>query len=115
MKRALGTLLICLGMLLVLMPLAASAQTNFQELEIVSSWGGLGTPAQSVLMIKHQPGGYYVNGEKIDERLITDFLNALDEPKVAKLELSNLGITQEWLNANALTGVKEYASFYYST
>jgi len=91
------------------------AQTrDVQEIKITSTWGGLGTPQQSELLITHKSKDYYVKGNKIEKRLIDNLLNAIESPEIKQFETRNLGITQEWLNAYAEIAVKEYADYYFS-
>ena len=91
------------------------AQTReVQQIKITSTWGGLGTPEKSEILIIHKPKGYYAKGNKIEKRLVDNLLNAIDEPEIKEFQAANLGITQEWLNTNAEPGVKEYADYYYS-
>lgn len=91
------------------------AQTRQVEtVKITSTWGGLGTPQKSELTITSKSKRYYVKDKKIENQLVNNLLNAIDEPEISKFELANLGITQEWLNANAEAAVKEYADYYFS-
>lgn len=102
--------------LLLLFPLLALAQTaEAKQIRIVSSWGGLGDSARSELLITRKADGYYANGKKVNAVLVSNLLTALNKPAIPEVDLANLGVTQEWLNANAEKGVKEYADFYYST
>lgn len=102
-------------LLLFLNCIFSFAQTReVQEIKITSAWGGLGTPQKSELLIIHKPKGYYAKGKKIEKQLIDNLLYALDEPEIKEFQAANLGITQEWLNANAEIGVKEYADYYFS-
>lgn len=103
-------------LLLLLIPSLVPAQTNgAEQIKITSDHLGLGTTNRGDLVIKHKSGGYYAGSSKVKEQLILELMKALDEPVVSKPELANLGITQEWLDANAEKGVKEYAEDYFST
>jgi hypothetical protein len=90
------------------------AQTNASEIKISSRWGGLGQPQKSELVITRKSKDFYSDGEKIDAALVENLLKAINAPQIEKFELANLGITQEWLDANAEAGVKEYADVYFS-
>lgn len=101
---------------LFLLPLSTLAQSKQAiQIRIVSSWGGLGTPAQNELLITRTPTGYYSHGKKIEAQLITNLVDALNSPAISKIDLANLGVTQAWLDANAERGVREYADNYFSS
>ena len=86
-----------------------------QQIKIVSTWGGLGTPEKSELLITHKPKGYYIKGDRIEKQIVDDLLSAVDTPEIKGFQAANLRITQEWLNANAETGIKAYAGGYFLT
>ncbi|MEZ5428920.1 MAG: hypothetical protein R2747_21925 [Pyrinomonadaceae bacterium] len=88
---------------------------DVREIRITSTWGGLGKPEKSELIITRKSKGYFVGGEKIEKRLIDDLLQAIDQPEMTNFDPANLGITQEWLDANAQKGIEEYASYSFST
>jgi hypothetical protein len=101
--------------LLLLLPVWALAQTaEVTQIRISSSWGGLGTPAHDQLVITRKRSDYYANGKKVNAVLVSNLLAALNAPTISDVDLANLGITQEWLDANAEPAIKEYADFYYS-
>jgi hypothetical protein len=101
--------------LLLVAPLSVLAQTKEAErIKIVSNWGGLGESEHGELTIKRKSGGYFRDGRKVEDGLIRDLIAAVNEPVVLKPESSNLGITQQWLEANAEEGAKEYAEWYFS-
>src|SRR5690242_13829775 len=114
MNSSLSRLLFVTG-LLVLSHGAAVAQVNrVTKIWISSSWTGLGTPRHDDLTITRGSDGYYANGKKVAEPLVSNLLAVLNAPPVSEVDLANLNITQEWLNANAEAGVHEYADVYYS-
>ena len=101
--------------LLFLSCIFSFAQTReVQEIKITSTWGGLGKPEKSELLIIHKPKGYFAKGNKIEKQLVDNLLDAVNEPEIKEFQATNLGVTQEWLNVNAEPGVKEYADYYYS-
>jgi hypothetical protein len=111
MNAALTTILLCLSLVTV----TALAQSNsVNKVRIVSSWGGLGEGKQSELVVTRKSGAYLANGKKIPDELIVNLLSAIDAPIVTKPDLANLGITKEWLDANAEKAIKEYAAAYFS-
>ena len=107
--------ILSITLLLFLTCIFSFSQTReVQEIKIISTWGGLGTPQKSELLITHKPKGYFAKGNKIENKEIENLLNAIYAPEIKQFQATNLGITQEWLNANAEPGVKEYADYYYS-
>ena len=110
MKKVLSVIiLLCLNCIF-----AFAQAREVQEIKITSAWGGLGIPQNNELLIVHKPKGYYAKGNKIEKQLIDNLLNAVNETEIKQFQVANLGITQEWLNANAEIGVKEYANYYFS-
>ena len=103
---------ICVLFLLQVSTVAQSSEVT--QVRIISSWGGLGTPAHNELTIVRQGNSYRAGGKIVDAQLITNLLDALHGAAVSKIDLTNLGITQAWLDANAEQGIREYADFYYS-
>jgi hypothetical protein len=83
------------------------------QIHIVSTWGGLGSPRHEELIITRKSGSYFANGNPVKNQLVNDLLAAVDAPVIEKPDLDNLGLTQEWLEANAEKGVKEYAEAYF--
>lgn len=104
---------ICILFLLTHCTLAQSGEVT--QIKIVSFWTGLGTPALNELTITRKASSYYYDDKKVDAQLVDRLVKALNEPRIAKPDLANIGVTQAWLNANAEKGIKEYAEFYYST
>lgn len=110
MAAALTAILLCL----FLSTGAALAQSRLvNQIRIVSSWMGLGRHRQDELVVRRQSGSYLANGKKISDELIANLLSAIDAPVVAKPDLANLGITQEWLDANAEKAIMQYARGYF--
>lgn len=110
MKRFIFTILL----LLTAFSLVFSQTREVKEIKITSAWGGLGPFGQSELTITKKSNGYYSKNSKVEKQLVDDFLKEIDEPELSKPSLTNLGLTQEWLNNNAEKGIKEYASGYFS-
>ena len=107
--------LIFAASLLLLLPVWGLAQTaEVTQIRISSSWGGLGTPAHDQLVITRTGSDYYADGKKVNAVLVSNLLAALNAPGISEVDLAHLGITREWLDANAEPAIKEYADFYYS-
>jgi len=102
------------GMLcLSLSTITALAQSrSVKQIVIVSGGGGEGESGEFV--ITHKAGAYLADGVQVPDELIANLLSAIGAPVVTEPNLANLGITQEWLAANAEKGIKEYAVEYFS-
>ena len=109
MNAALTAILLCLSLSTV----TAMAQSrSVKQIVIVSGGGGEGDSGEFV--ITRKAGAYLAAGVQVPDELIANLLSAIDAPVVAKTNLANLGITQEWLDANAENAMKEYAEDYFS-
>ncbi|MBK8810314.1 MAG: hypothetical protein IPN69_06210 [Acidobacteria bacterium] len=53
--------------------------------------------------------GYKADGKRIETAMVEAFLDAVDEPDAEKPTMESVGISQEWLDSNALPAAKEYA------
>jgi len=111
MNAALTTILLCLSLVTVT-ALAQSRSVN--QIKIVSSGGWSGEDNYGELLIKRKAGAYLADGVQVPDELIANLLSAIGAPVVTEPNLANLGITQEWLAANAEKGIKEYAAEYFS-
>lgn len=105
-------LAVCVVLCLPFCLIAQSSEVT--SIKIASSWGGLGTGKNNELTITRSADGYHADGKTVDARLIASLLDALNARTVLNINLSNLGITQAWLDANAEKGVREYSNEYYS-
>lgn len=106
MKRS--SIIILLLVLLISLTVSAQTTTEIKQIQIVSTWGGLGPAGNSRLIIKRDAKGYKANGKKISDKLISDLLVAIDSPPMPP-SLENLGITQDWLNVNAEAALQDYS------
>jgi hypothetical protein len=92
--------------------LLCGANPAVRQIQIGSLWGGLGTPQSTELIIQNHGGKYYLGRKRIDSAAVAALRNALQENAVDKPEPANLGITPEWLLANADAAVtKNNGSF----
>jgi hypothetical protein len=108
-NAALTAILLCLS----LSTCAAPAQSrSVNRIRIVSNWTGLGPSAREELIVMRNAGDYLADGKKVPDESIANLLAAIDAPAVAKPDPANLGITQEWLDANAEKAFREYAGEY---
>lgn len=107
--------LLAVTLLLLSFSFSFAQTSEVREIKITSTWGGLGDAQKSELIITQKSKGFYAKGKKIETQLVENLLKAINAPEIKQFNAENLGITQEWLNANAQSGVKEYADYYYST
>ena len=87
---------------------AGAQNVGVRQVQIKSSWGGLGMPAASELTIMKQGSKFRLGHTTIDPQLLAGFLTALREPDIPEIDLSNLGITQEWLIRNHEGPLSQY-------
>jgi hypothetical protein len=106
-KSALAAILLCLSLSTII---AAAQSGPVSQIRIVSTWAGMGSGGGSngELVIGGESGAYLANGKKIPDELIAGLLSAIDAPVIAKPDLASMGITQEWLNANAEATLEVY-------
>ncbi len=74
------------------------------QVDICSSWGGLGEPRHAQLSIRLSNDEYFLGDQAIGSTAIDHLLRALQQPPVPQPELDNLGVTQAWLESNAKSG-----------
>lgn len=70
------------------------------QITIHSAWGGLGTPRNVEITITRNQDGFMRDGKAVDKALVNGLLEALTSPRIAKPEMSNMGISDDWLRAN---------------
>ena len=78
------------------------------KIEISSSWGGLGTPSQSSLLIVGENGRYKAAGATVSRKSVEALLSALEEPVVMKPSIANCGIDSTWLDSNYEGALQDY-------
>ena len=89
----------------------AEGQTNLvKTITVRSSWGGLGRPSCSSLVIQREGDHYVADGRIIRKEGVREFLNAIEEPRIATPRGTNLGVTSQWLQAHVEEAGK-YATF----
>lgn len=80
---------------------SVQAQGQIHQIAIRSSWGGLGPHADTTIVITPSRDGYTESGQPIARALVNTLVATLREPVISKPDLASLGVTQQWLNANA--------------
>jgi hypothetical protein len=93
-----------LAVVILLCSAWASGQTpQVRLIQIKSYWAGLGPSAASELVMRKEGGSFRLENRIVDSRLISEFVSRLNEAPLPHPEMSNLGITQEWLYAKSKT------------
>ena len=92
---------------LVFFSFVTSHAAPIESVSVVSKWSGLGKPQNSRLIIGEKNGKYYADGMEIPGEYIAQLEAALDAPEMPVLNLENLGVTQAWLDANAVSSFAE--------
>jgi hypothetical protein len=90
----------------------SAQQSPITEMKIKSTWVGLGSPSKTEFLITFKEGRYTIGTKKIDSHLIDALAAAVNEPTIPEPTLQNLGLTSEWLGANAEPAADKYASSY---
>lgn len=76
---------------------AFPADSAIRQIEIKSSWGGLGRPQNTELAVRHDNGEYRLGSTRIDRANVESLLASVRQPPQVKPTLQNLGMTDEWL------------------
>jgi hypothetical protein len=76
---------------------AFPADSAIRQIEIKSSWGGLGRPQNTELVVRHDNGEYRIGGTRIDPANVELLLASIRQPPQMKPTLENLGMTGQWL------------------
>jgi hypothetical protein len=74
-----------------------AADPSIVRVEISSTWGGLGMPQKTELVIENENGDYHLGSTRIEPALVESLQSSIREPVQGKPTLDNLGITEEWL------------------
>ena len=76
---------------------AFPADSAIRQIEIKSSWGGLGRPQKTELVLRYDNGEYRIGSKRIDPAEVESLLASIQQPPQTKPTLENLGMTDEWL------------------
>lgn len=97
----LKTILRVLLLVLLTVPISVGqAQKSVKAIEIRTGWGGLGAPQKNVVTIQRKGDEFISNGRSVSADKVQALVSALLAAPVTKPELTNLGITTEWLKTN---------------
>lgn len=96
----------------LLLTLSASAPAvSVADLELVTiSSFDPAKPRPDVTHIRRAANGFLRNGKPINTRLLADFVSALDRKPIHQFSFAALGITQAWLEDNAIPAARSAAS-----
>lgn len=84
--------------------------TSPRTITIRSSWGGLGKPSHSELVIQRIADHYAANGRTIPREQVQALQNAIEEPRLDTPNVANLGLARHWLRDHAEESGK-YATY----
>jgi|ERR1700722_18432235 len=103
---------------LVLIPLtffaivsAFGADPSVHKIEIKSSWGGLGVPQQTQLVIQSAAGGYKLGRKRVGTTSVDALVAAIQQAPIGKPSLEGLGLTELWLHEQ-LAGIPRKPSWW---
>lgn len=77
----------------------AAAQRSVVQVRITTSWGGLGKPEKTEVIIRKDGTSFRSGRQKIDGTLISSLVSALNEETIEEPSVPNLGITDAWLKS----------------
>ncbi|HET9305890.1 MAG TPA: hypothetical protein VFO46_07685 [Candidatus Sulfotelmatobacter sp.] len=86
-----------LAVIVALSGQAFPADSAVRQIEIKSSWGGLGKPQNTELEVRHVNGEYRIGSTRVDPANVELLLASIRQPPQMKPTLENLGMTDEWL------------------
>jgi hypothetical protein len=87
---------------------ACFAQSAVTSIRVESSWVGLGKPVSSKQEIKLKQGHFFIGSKQLPDGDVQAFLGAVERARRGQTGLNALGITEDWLKANAETALREY-------
>lgn len=96
---------------LVCFSFAFSCAAQIESVTIASKWSGLGKKEERVLVITENEGRYYASAREISGDRIAKLEQVLGAPEIPTLNLENLGVTQAWLNKNAVPAFPECCTY----
>ena len=85
-----------------------SQRRQIKEIRIKSAVGWVDEDHYSELLIRNVHGSYWLNGSKIETKLVDNLVRVISEPAIRYAQMANLGITEEWLNENSGMDMSDY-------
>jgi hypothetical protein len=89
--------LLILALIVAVSSPAFPAESAVRQIEIKSSWGGLGRPQNTELAVRHDNGEYRIGNMRIDPANVESLLASIRQPPQMKPTLENLGMSEQWL------------------
>jgi len=86
-----------LGVVVAVSGSAFPADSAIRQIEIKSSWGGLGRPQNTELAVRNDNGEYRIGSKRIDPANVESLIASIRQPLRMKPTLGNLGMSDEWL------------------
>src|SRR5579864_5353946 len=84
------------------------AQSQVTSITVKSSWGGLGEPSSSELVIKQKKLHYYADSNRVSDQAIQKLMTAIETPPKKGSELKGFGLDKQWLRNNAAAALRDY-------
>ena len=78
-----------------------AADAPIKQIEIKSSWSGLGPSQKTEFLIHHDTGEYRLGSTLIDRARVESLSASIRQPVQLKPTLDNLGMNEEWLKQTA--------------
>jgi hypothetical protein len=79
----------------------AEAQKIVKRVVIQSAAGGLEAGSNTLVTIRRRGSKYLLNGQPVSAVQVQSLVDALSAPPLTKMDMTNLGITHEWLASKA--------------
>lgn len=86
-----------LGVVVAVSTSAFPADSAIRQIEIKSSWGGLGRPQNTDLAVRNDNDEYRIGSKRIDPANVESLIASIRQPLRMKPTLDNLGMSDEWL------------------
>jgi hypothetical protein len=97
--------------LLFLPVVSAVGDPVIRTIEIKSSWGGLGTPQKTELVIRNKGKAYTLGRKRIEATSVDALVAAIEQPVISQPTVEGLGLTKAWLQAK-LTDIPKRSSWW---
>jgi hypothetical protein len=93
----------CLRFLILIalcLPTWAQGQSSVRSVTIHTTWGGLGKPENTTVVIDAKGTRFTRRGQAVEARLVDALVAALKSAVVPQPSMGNLGVTDAWLKTN---------------
>jgi hypothetical protein len=79
----------------------AQTEKQVSQITIKAHWAGLGSAGDNTVVIRRVQGTFRRDGQTIAPSLISTLLNSLNAVPIVAPKTTNLGVTEQWLKAQA--------------